>query len=360
MKPTNELLQEVKENREAILKKPNDPHYHSMLGDNLRDLKLFDEAEKEYRKAIDIAPRHAPAHFHLGVLLDDLERYDEAEKEYRKAIAINPLSEHANLSYFRLGHRLIKTNNTTRADELLDEIKTLMKPMQNSHKIYIGWGNILAESGLFKDAEKAYREAIKTHRIYDEFHSIYYYVVVCLDGLKQEHKHAVLNMNSEDDKIEAERIALQENLAGFLESRGRYKDAIKEYENIFLFPDDDKKIVETHINIGNILSQMEQLDDAEKEYKKAKKLNPEHAERYHAEKNKPHNILLIPQEIKFAELKPIFVKYIDKLGLNKNNKQKIQNHLDKGIEINEQKIQNHLDKGIEMIEQGFSQRHYLS
>ena len=60
------------------------------LGNLLRGLKRYEEAEQAYRQAIALDPKYAYPWNNLGNVMKDLERYEEAEQAYRQAIALGP------------------------------------------------------------------------------------------------------------------------------------------------------------------------------------------------------------------------------------------------------------------------------
>jgi len=71
--------------REAIRINPDDAAAHYNLGNLLKDLKRYAEAEKEYREAIRINPDLAEAHANLGILLLKAKRPEDAKKEFEIA-----------------------------------------------------------------------------------------------------------------------------------------------------------------------------------------------------------------------------------------------------------------------------------
>jgi tetratricopeptide (TPR) repeat protein len=75
---------------EALRINPEDADAHNNLGNLLKELKRYDEAEKEYKEAFRINPDYALAHNNLGNLFKELKRYDKAENEYEEALRINP------------------------------------------------------------------------------------------------------------------------------------------------------------------------------------------------------------------------------------------------------------------------------
>lgn len=58
---------------------------HYNLGNLLKNLKRFEEAEREYRETIRINPDYGEAHGNLGILYSRLEKTEEAKKELETA-----------------------------------------------------------------------------------------------------------------------------------------------------------------------------------------------------------------------------------------------------------------------------------
>ncbi|MBF0463231.1 MAG: tetratricopeptide repeat protein, partial [Magnetococcales bacterium] len=76
--------------QQAIRIKPDYAEAHSNLGNLLKELKRFKEAEASYRQALCVKPDYAEALYNLGALLNELKRFEEAEASYRQALRVKP------------------------------------------------------------------------------------------------------------------------------------------------------------------------------------------------------------------------------------------------------------------------------
>lgn len=52
--------------------KPDNPEIHSNLGNTLKELGRFEEAEASYRKSIALEPSYTETYYNLGILLTEL------------------------------------------------------------------------------------------------------------------------------------------------------------------------------------------------------------------------------------------------------------------------------------------------
>jgi len=95
---------------------------HNNLGNHLRIMKHFDEAETSLREAIRLDLNFPPAHYNLGILLTDMKRFDEAEASYREAIRIDP---DFFLAHNNLGIILEQLGKTKEAEEMFARAKEL-------------------------------------------------------------------------------------------------------------------------------------------------------------------------------------------------------------------------------------------
>ena len=60
------------------------------MGNTLRDLGRFDEAEASYTQAIALKPNFTEAHYNLANTFKELGRFEEAEASYSRAIKFKP------------------------------------------------------------------------------------------------------------------------------------------------------------------------------------------------------------------------------------------------------------------------------
>jgi tetratricopeptide (TPR) repeat protein len=76
--------------RRAIAVNPQQPYYHSNLGNALCAQGKFDEAIPCFKQALDIDPNHAEAKFNLGNVFREKKEYDQASACYQQALVVKP------------------------------------------------------------------------------------------------------------------------------------------------------------------------------------------------------------------------------------------------------------------------------
>jgi tetratricopeptide (TPR) repeat protein len=209
-----------------------DPKYtiaHNNLGNTLRSLKRYDEAEVAYRKAIEIDPNYATAHNNLGTIFDDLKRYDEAEVAYRKAIEIDP---NYALAHYNLG---VILNDLKRYDEAEAAYRKSIEIDPKYTIAHNNLGNTLRSLKRYDEAEVAYRKAIEIDPNYALAHN---------------------------------------NLGTILDDLKRYDVAEVAYrKSIEIHPNDAL----AHYNLGDMLRILKRYDEAEVAYRKVIGIDPNDA-----------------------------------------------------------------------------------
>ena len=87
---TGKILKSLDANQKAKEINPLDAEIHNNLGNVLKKLEKFDEAQNSYRQAILLKQNYTEVYYNLGNLLKELSRFDEAEKNYNQAIKFRP------------------------------------------------------------------------------------------------------------------------------------------------------------------------------------------------------------------------------------------------------------------------------
>ncbi len=128
---------------------------YSNLGNILKDLGKFKEAELSIRKAIELNPNFVAAHSNLGNVLRDLGKLKEAELSYRKAIDLNP---NFAIAHLNLGNILKDLGKLQEAEISARKAIKIKPDFAEAHSIL---GNILRALGKSKEAELSYRKAIE-------------------------------------------------------------------------------------------------------------------------------------------------------------------------------------------------------
>ena len=118
---TGKILKSLDTNQKAKEINPLDAEIHNNLGNVLKKLEKFDEAQNSYRQAILLKQNFTEAYYNLGNLLKELNRFDEAEKNYNQAIKFRPNFAEA---FNNLGNLLKELN---RFDESIVNFKESLK-----------------------------------------------------------------------------------------------------------------------------------------------------------------------------------------------------------------------------------------
>jgi serine/threonine-protein kinase len=124
------LKDAVAARREAIRLDPGDPEFHTLLGNDLRDLGRPKDAIAEYRKALRIAPTYAAPLNCLAMILQEQGQKVEAETTYRIAIQLKPESADY---HFNLGLLLVEMNRPGEAIKAFQESLRLDPKLAGIH-----------------------------------------------------------------------------------------------------------------------------------------------------------------------------------------------------------------------------------
>lgn len=130
---------------------PNDDVAHDNLGSALRGMGKINEAIDEFNKAKSINPENETTHNNLGSAYYDQKRFDDAVVEFKEALRINPKSESARIN---LG---ITYSDMGRTEDAIKELEKV----PNSSDAHTYLGNIYYKKGLFKEAKKEFKQALK-------------------------------------------------------------------------------------------------------------------------------------------------------------------------------------------------------
>jgi len=151
--------------QKSIRINPDLAETHNNLGNLLKRLRRYEDAEKQYRQALRINPNDGMVHNNLGTLLHKLSKYDEAEKEYREALRIIP--DHAQ-THSNLGNLLFELKRPTEAEKECREALRINPHLAEAHN---NLGNSLYDLKRYSEAEKEYRAALQINPAYAEAHN---------------------------------------------------------------------------------------------------------------------------------------------------------------------------------------------
>ncbi len=227
---SGDAKQGVKLLRAAIALKPDYVDVHNNLGNVLKALGKFEEAETAYRRALEIRPDYADAHFNLGILLEALGKPDKAEIAYRRTLEIKPDYAEA---HFNLGNVLPALGKLEEAEAAYRRALEIKPDHADAHN---NLGNALKELGNFDEAGAAYRRALE---------------------IRPDHAEAHYNLG----------IVLQE--------LGKLDEAIAAYHGALDIKPD---YVGVHVNLGCALQELGKLDEAEAAFGRAIAIEPDYAQ----------------------------------------------------------------------------------
>ena len=106
----------------AIALNPTFPEFHNNLGALLRDMGQPAQSLPHLLKAIDLHPHYFEAYYNLGIALQDMGRLVEAQQAYLKALDINPQLTPAIAQMCMILHYLCDWDQLTRYQRRLDKL----------------------------------------------------------------------------------------------------------------------------------------------------------------------------------------------------------------------------------------------
>ena len=142
---------------------------------------------------------------------------------------------------------------------------------------YNNRGVSLSELGLFDEAIKEYKKAIKTNKNYWQT-----YINLGSTFYENRQYNECIKVSRKGLKIAPNNDALLYNLGKALERIGQRDEAMVEFRKIIDMSKDDYYLSIAHLLIGNILYIKGQISDAIQNIKKASELNPKLLEAYKA------------------------------------------------------------------------------
>jgi tetratricopeptide (TPR) repeat protein len=150
--------------RSALELNPDVSGAHCDLGNALKELMQFEEALQSYDRALRLNPHDADAHYNRGVALHALERFDAAVSSYDRALALNPADAQA---YNNRGVALKEMQQHRAALESYDRALALdpqYAEAQNNR------GNVLRELGQYTAAVECFDAVLALNPSYADAH----------------------------------------------------------------------------------------------------------------------------------------------------------------------------------------------
>ncbi len=229
----------------------NDSAYRN--GSALEKKGKLDEAKKLYESAIETSLRVADFHYNLGILLHNEKKYKESEHEYRQSIE----------EYVEYAEALTKTKILGSGKISDEKILNVNLGLADAH---YNLALLLYEQKKYGNAEKEYRKTID----------------IVVDYAEELTKKKILTVDKKEMSDDMEERILQS----------------------------DTRLLDAHYNLGLLFHEQENLDKAEKEYKKVIELNPRYEDAH-------YNLgVLFQQQRKYEKAKK---EYMETLRINSSN-----------------------------------------
>ena len=122
------------------------------LGEYLRNIEKYIEAENALKKAIEIDPNFSDAYRSLGMLYLSTNRVEDGDRAFRRAVSLNPASSD---SWLELSRHQLKTGDFSAA------LESVNKCLRSSPESYEGWHLLAMIQLKFKRIKEAHKAAEK-------------------------------------------------------------------------------------------------------------------------------------------------------------------------------------------------------
>ena len=140
---------------QAVQVVPDQPIYHTSLGNALRDSDRLEEAINSYQKALQLKPDLVETHINMGIAFHQLVNYEQAASCYQHAINLKPDSAEA---YYNLGNTY---KEQRRYDEAIDSYRQGLRINPKFSEAYYNLAIVLEKQGRYDDAISELRQSLK-------------------------------------------------------------------------------------------------------------------------------------------------------------------------------------------------------
>ena len=154
LQATGQVEASVMAKKKSVELLPDDAEAFYNLGNGLKSLEQFKDAESCYRQAITLNPQDAASYNNLGIVLQELARFQEAADSYQQAITLKPDSVEA---YNNLGATLKELGRLPEAETHYRQALALAPQYAEAHN---NLGILLQELNRLQEAECSYRAAL--------------------------------------------------------------------------------------------------------------------------------------------------------------------------------------------------------
>jgi Flp pilus assembly protein TadD len=250
--------------KRAIKLAPKIATYRSNLGEIQRLNGKLADAIVTLQEAVELNPRNPQAFNNLGIARFDSGNYEEAVEAYRKAIELDPGFAEA---HNNLGNALRRTGQF---DEAMDSYQNSLAIREIYPETYNNMGTLLREQGKTEQAEHALRKAIQQNPAYVEAHNnlaaLYHSEKRDVDALRELTEVLKLAPADKRGLILTARIQAKRNNQAAAEQACR------------LVIKDDPENAEALTVLGQVLHDVDRIDEALEVLEKANDLAPRNPE----------------------------------------------------------------------------------
>lgn len=251
--------------RKAVRNDPESSQAREKLARAYLRLKQPDDALREAQKAVTLDPENSMAHYWLARVNDvSFKRWDLAEQEYRKALDLNGLNGPALLGMAQLLDRQSKEG-----DQIEGLVRKALDADGDDPEAHLVLARILLKKGDSADAEKHLHKAIQFDPNNPVLHSELGNSLASNPTAAETEFRKGLELGKE---VGFCHFAFARYLADQL---GRLDEAEKEYRLAIKL---DPEIDEAYVRLGNILLNKKVYDESDALFKKAIVVNPRNAD----------------------------------------------------------------------------------
>lgn len=286
--------------QQALLKYPESPILHNNIAGILLRLGQFQDCESHCRIAVQSNSDFAEAYCTFGNVLFAQSRYQDAITQFQRAVSIKPSYP---VALHNLGNTLLILGQF---EEARNQFQLALQYNPHYAEAYCGLGQALHELQRYDDAMASYRHALSCNRSFSEAHNrmgMTYMLLGqwvdaeaafqmalklgprtagALNNLGNAQKSlgnltAAIDSYRDAGSLEPASLEIQSNLAHVLKDAERYVDAVSVCQQIL---NKNAEFTEIHKLLGDCLSALGVLEQAESEYRCALSQRPNNSDLY--------------------------------------------------------------------------------
>ncbi|HPM30806.1 MAG TPA: tetratricopeptide repeat protein [Chryseolinea sp.] len=243
---------------------PSDPNVHIVGGDIYLSTGKIREAQREYSLAVETGDVNFEVWQNLLYLETQLDQFDLAIKHSEQALELYP---NQSMLYYFNGYSNLRKHNYEEAVTALDQAKKLSATNPNLVcELNSMLGDAYNATKQYEKSDKAYEDALLIRPNYDAVLNNYsYFLALRKFNLEKAEKMAALLT-----KNNPENATYLDTFAWVLFTREKYKDAKKIMERAIATGNANAAHFEHY---GDILYQLGEVDNAVRQWEKARGLN---------------------------------------------------------------------------------------